>query len=67
VSLAKDAGVDLAATLLVGDSVIDWRTAHSAGSRVCLARYGFGFSTFPIDQIQADDFFVDAPGELLRL
>lgn len=65
--LAADAGVDAANTLLVGDSVIDWRTARSAGSRICLARYGFGFDTFPTELLAPDDLAVDAPAELLRL
>lgn len=67
VALAADCGVDLADTLLVGDSIIDWRTAHGAGSRVCLARYGFGFTTFPIDQIAPGDIIIDTPMELLSL
>jgi phosphoglycolate phosphatase-like HAD superfamily hydrolase len=65
--LAADAGVEPAMTLFVGDSVIDWRTARRAGSRICLARYGFGFETFPIETIAPDDLFVDAPGDLLKL
>ncbi len=65
--LVADAGVDAGATVLVGDSLIDWRTARNAGTRVCLARYGFGFETFPTGQLSADDFVIDAPGELLTL
>jgi len=65
--LAADAGVEAAMTLFVGDSVIDWRTARRAGSRICLARYGFGFETFPIETITTDDLFVDAAADLLKL
>ena len=65
--LAADAGVDPGTTVLVGDSVIDWRTARSAGSRICLARYGFGFETFPVEIVTHDDLVVDAPAELLSL
>jgi phosphoglycolate phosphatase len=54
-----------AATLMVGDSVIDWRTAHAASSRVCLARYGFGFEGFPVAELHADDRLIDAPSALL--
>ena len=43
------------AALLVGDSVVDWRTARAAGTRVCLARYGFGFEGFPVGDLGADD------------
>lgn len=30
-------------TTMVGDSLIDWRTARAAGTHVCLVRYGYGF------------------------
>jgi phosphoglycolate phosphatase len=35
-------GAAPADALMVGDSVIDLRTAQSAGAPFCLARYGFG-------------------------
>jgi phosphoglycolate phosphatase len=65
--LAAETGVDPAMTLLVGDSVVDWRTARRAGSRICLARYGFGFEAFPAETITPDDLFIDAPTDLLKL
>jgi phosphoglycolate phosphatase len=65
--LAAAAGADVANALLVGDSVIDWRTARGAGSRICVARYGFGFETFPLWTITRDDLVVDAPADLLTL
>ena len=65
--LAAGAGVDAGQTVLVGDSLIDWRTARNAGARVCLARYGFGFETFPTDQLSADDLVIDTPRGLLGL
>jgi phosphoglycolate phosphatase len=65
--LGRDAGVDPSHTILVGDSVIDCRTAHSAGAHLCVARYGFGFDTFPVDELTAADRCVDAPDELLAL
>ena len=40
-------------TLLVGDSVVDWRTARAAATAICLARYGFGFDGFPIEAISS--------------
>ena len=54
-------------TLMVGDSDIDRRTARSAPSRLCLARYGFGFSSVPLHELAPDDRVIDAPGELLSL
>jgi phosphoglycolate phosphatase len=47
------------ATVLVGDSVIDWRTARAAGAAACMARYGFGFETFPPDHLESNDLVVD--------
>jgi phosphoglycolate phosphatase len=65
--LAARFGAPPAATLLVGDSVVDWRAAHNAAARVCLARYGFGFIDFPVDELTAEDRVIDAPHELLAL
>jgi len=52
-------------TTMVGDSVIDWRTARAAGTHVCLVKYGFGFEGFPISALDADDRVVDSPAALL--
>jgi phosphoglycolate phosphatase len=65
--LVSSAGVSLDATLHVGDSVIDWRTARAAGTSICLARYGFGFDGFPVGELSAADRLIDAPIELLGL
>ena len=40
--LMAEAGAGPAATLLVGDSMIDVETARRAGVRMCVALYGFG-------------------------
>ena len=48
-------------TVLVGDSLIDWRTARNAGTPLYLARYGFGFEGFPIDQLNETEFVIDCP------
>jgi phosphoglycolate phosphatase len=63
-SLIDAAGVLPATTILVGDSVIDWETAHAAGTHVCMARYGFGFDAFPRQRLTVDDGGVDQPREL---
>jgi phosphoglycolate phosphatase len=65
--LMAAAGSDAEATLMVGDSVIDWQTAHAAPARVCLARYGFGFDSVPVDELAPEDRVIDAPADLLRL
>ncbi|HWF84004.1 MAG TPA: HAD-IA family hydrolase [Vicinamibacterales bacterium] len=65
--LARDVGVEPSHTILVGDSVIDCRTARHAGAHLCVARYGFGFDTFPVDELAAADRCIDTPVELLAL
>jgi len=42
-AMMTSAGASAAATLLVGDSPIDFETARRAGARCCLVSYGFGF------------------------
>lgn len=42
-SIVRDAGVTPAETILVGDSPIDVETARRAGTRICVAAWGFGF------------------------
>jgi phosphoglycolate phosphatase len=65
--LAVAAGATAAATMLVGDSVIDWRTARAASTAICIARYGFGFESIPVAELGPADRLVDAPEELLYL
>ena len=65
--LASRAGVSPSATLLVGDSIIDWRAARNASTGVCLARYGFGFEGFPVDELGPSDRLIEAPSDLLTL
>jgi phosphoglycolate phosphatase len=64
--LMTTAGVAADATALVGDSVIDWRTASAATTRVLLARYGFGWEGFPIERLDAETWVVDSPLEMLE-
>jgi phosphoglycolate phosphatase-like HAD superfamily hydrolase len=52
---------------MVGDSVIDWRTARAAGTQICLARYGFGFEGFPLSELAASDRMIDQPMDLLTV
>jgi phosphoglycolate phosphatase len=65
--LADRARVPGDSTLLVGDSIVDWRTARAALTAVCLARYGFGFAGFPLHELDASANVIDSPGELLSL
>ena len=65
--LSRAAGVLPSATVLVGDSTIDWRTARAASTAICLARYGFGFEGVSAASLGPADRLVDAPAELLSL
>ncbi len=53
-----------ATTLMVGDSVIDLRTARSAGVHACMARYGFGFPDIPPGEPLDGVSLIDQPAEL---
>ena len=63
--LIAAAGVQPAQTMMIGDSIVDLRTAHVAGTRACVTRYGFGFHNFPLSELTATDVIVDSPLELL--
>ena len=52
---------------MVGDSVIDWRTAQRASTAMCLARYGFGYDGFPVGELKPGALVIDAPIDLLNL
>jgi phosphoglycolate phosphatase len=65
--LAAAVGAPADATMLVGDSAIDWRTARAASTAICLARYGFGFESVPVSELGPADRLIDAPEELLSL
>ena len=64
--LCQAAGAQPAETLLVGDSAVDLATARNAGTRICLARYGFGFR-FSGTEFRGDELFIDSASELLSL
>jgi phosphoglycolate phosphatase len=53
-----------ARTMMVGDSAIDLATARAAGTRICLARYGFGFR-IPDADLHGDELIVDRPSEIV--
>ena len=65
--LTARARVAASSTLLVGDSLVDWRTARAAGTPICLARYGFGYEGFPREELGALDLQIDVPADLLAL
>ena len=62
--LVREAGADGEPAVMIGDSLVDLRTAQNAGTHVCLTRYGFGFASCTPDAFRGDELFVDAPSEL---
>lgn len=62
--LARTNAAEPGETLMVGDSAVDRDTALAAGTRICLARYGFGYRIQP-DQLRPDDLRIDSPLELI--
>jgi phosphoglycolate phosphatase len=65
--LQTSAAVEPGASVLVGDSAIDCRTARAAATPLCIARYGFGFATLTPDMVSAGDRIIDSPRELIDL
>jgi phosphoglycolate phosphatase-like HAD superfamily hydrolase len=51
-------------TVLVGDSMVDWKTAHAASVQCCLARYGFGFLNVDVKRLTPEDWVIDRPWDL---
>ena len=65
--LIEGAGATPEATWMVGDSTVDLRTAHAAGTRACIVRYGFGFAVFDHAAVKGGEVFVDSPSEIAGL
>jgi phosphoglycolate phosphatase-like HAD superfamily hydrolase len=51
---------------MVGDSPVDFETARLAGTRICLARYGFGYR-FDGTEFRGDELFADSPADFVPL
>ena len=67
IELMTRAGATRDSTLLVGDSLIDHETARRAGVRCCLAKYGFGFQTFPTERLSEADCTVGRATDLVSV
>ena len=65
--LMERAGAAASSTLLVGDSTIDHQTARGASSRCCLAAYGYGYATFPAEQLTGEEWIAADPLELVGI
>ena len=66
-ALMDRAGATSDNTLLVGDSRIDHQTARKAAVRCCLAAYGFGYETFPLDQLNGEEWIAANPAGLTAI
>ena len=55
------------ATVMVGDSWIDWETARAAGTAICLAQYGFGSHAVEGARLRGDEGLVDDPLEIAEV
>jgi phosphoglycolate phosphatase len=64
VSLIHAAGASAHTTLRVGDSKVDIETAVRAGTRFCLARYGFGGAGQADVPAATEVIVAERPGEL---
>jgi phosphoglycolate phosphatase len=62
--LMNQASAGPSQTILIGDSSVDLQTSRNAGVRVCLARYGFGYASLPVEELTGDEVLVDAPAEI---
>jgi phosphoglycolate phosphatase len=61
--LVAEAGVPAGKALMIGDSVVDAETARRAGTRFCLARYGFGQAR-GVTPLLEDEFAAEQPADL---
>ena len=66
-ALMARAGATSDNTLLVGDSRIDHETARNAATRCCLAAYGFGYETFPLDRLNGEEWIATNPTGLTAI
>ena len=64
--LMSELGASADRTVMVGDSHIDAATAHAAGTRFCLAAYGYGAETLDASVARDADAVTDDPSELPR-
>jgi phosphoglycolate phosphatase len=65
--LVELAGATASDAWMVGDSMVDLRTALAAGTRACIVRWGFGFALFDPALTASATAFVDHPLDLVHL
>jgi phosphoglycolate phosphatase len=62
--LMREAAAGPGETVLIGDSTVDLQTSRTAGVRICLARYGFGYAELAVSDLRGDEWLVDTPAEI---
>jgi phosphoglycolate phosphatase len=62
--LMTSLGATPGTTVMVGDSWVDYETARSASTWVCLTRYGFGYHGVDPARLRGDEAIVDRPAEI---
>jgi phosphoglycolate phosphatase len=62
--IMRAAGADARATLMIGDSFVDVEVARRAGTSMCVACYGFGFSNIDRARLDGNERFLDRPADL---
>jgi phosphoglycolate phosphatase len=65
--LMADSGAEPGRTWMIGDSTVDVLTAHAAGTRACIVRWGFGFAAFDHARLRGGEVFVDHPSDITAL
>jgi len=64
--LVSEAGISVDRAVMVGDSGVDLATARAANTRVCLARYGFGYRLTASD-LTGHELIADTPTAIVAL
>jgi phosphoglycolate phosphatase len=65
-AIMEHAGVDPAATVMVGDSMADVEVARRAGTRMCFAAWGFGHARGDV-QLRPEEAVAQRPGDILAM
>lgn len=65
--LARRFGTTPSRTLMVGDSLIDARTAQRAGTRCCLVSYGFGFPGRDSAEVSSQWVVAQSPADIVSI
>ena len=64
--LIEKSGGTADTTMMIGDSVIDLRTARAAAVHICLVQYGFGFASAE-SELTGVELIAASPADLPRL